>query len=139
MWFQCLWKGKDISLCAPVKTSNVAVVLAAAQPEAWGRGSRKGLGPGRQWVLQHRVAISKQWHPMKCLLMHGRQAGAGASQSEASMAGETGAVVIWKLGMSKMGQDELQELKGGKEGNTCYAEVLQCQRVQSTFATEWRR
>ncbi|GAB0188862.1 melanopsin-like [Grus japonensis] len=53
---------------------------------------------------------------MKLLHLHGGQAGAGASRAEVSMAGETGAAVIWQPGMSTMDQDELQELEGGAEG-----------------------
>lgn len=62
-------------------------------------------------MLQHHVAISKQWHPMKLLVTPGGQAGVGTSWSEVSMAGEMGAAV-----MSKTDQDELQELRGGGEG-----------------------
>jgi len=43
----------------------------------------------------------------------GGQAGAAASRAEASVAGEMGAAAIWQPGMSKMDQDEVQELKEG--------------------------
>ena len=81
---------------------------------------------------------------MQLLLKRGGQAGVEASWSEASMAGEMGTAVIWQPRMSKMDQDELQELKGGREGRAAqvkspgYAKGLQCQQVQSTLATEWR-
>lgn len=147
---QHLWKGKDISSCAPVKTRDMWASPGSQHwcCRAWSLGLQEWeRAQSRQpfQVLQHRVAISKQWHPVKSLLMCGGQAGVGASQSEASMAGETGAAVVWKLGMSRMGQDELLELKGGRERraaqvkSTCYARVLQCQWVQSTLATEWQR
>lgn len=108
-------KGKmflRVFLLKPVTCKHhLAVALAAAQPEAGGCGRGKGLGPGRLWMLQHHVAISKQWHPMKLLVMPGGQAGEGTSWSGVSMAGEMGAAV-----MSKTDQDELQELRGGGEG-----------------------
>lgn len=66
---------------------------------------------------------------MKLLLIHDGQGGAGASWSEASLTGGMGAAVVWQPHMRKTDQDDLQELKGGREGRPsgvkipCYASV----------------